>query len=505
MGDPKDSNFISLYNNKDYERELNTVSFNSHPDPEQKTEKPFRSNFWRDYARILHSPAFRRLTGKTQLFPGSDSDFFRCRLTHSLEVSEVGKSIANWLNYKLEEKYKEEEFEYNKNSFIDTDLIELACLAHDIGHPPFGHQGEEALDELMRDTGGFEGNAQTLRILSVLEKKEFAEPPPEESSELDYTGFDKAGNDLRKGLNLCYRSLASVLKYDNEIGFKRDSQSRIEKGYYRTESKLVQKIKTNVAPGFSGKFKTVECQIMDIADDIAYSVFDIEDSFKGGFIDPLGYLTAIDSKESIQKIVERVRETGEKDSKDLMKNCTTQDVQTVIYKLLVGDDDKEPQEYSPSAIHMGFLSKLIAEVGYLRTGLSTDLVTHFIYKTKIAFNKDYPALSKVYLDEETEFEIEVLKRLTYQYQITSPKLKMVEHRGKSIVKGLFHILKEKNGSAYLPTDIRKIIEKLNNANKGDQTRRVICDFISGMTDKFAVEYYERLQSGNKTSIHLPIS
>ena len=178
----------------------------------------YRSDFRRDYARLLHSPAFRRLQGKTQLFPGIESDFFRNRLTHSLEVAQIAKSIALRLNGTDG---------YLRRYPIDRDLIETAALAHDLGHPPFGHNGEEALDACMRCMGGFEGNAQTLRILARLEKKE-----------PDVPIRSKADDGV--GLDLTYRTLASVLKYDSCIPAERKCDARISKGYYCSERVLVE-------------------------------------------------------------------------------------------------------------------------------------------------------------------------------------------------------------------------------------------------------------------------
>src|SRR5690606_12675716 len=143
-----------MYSPKDYSRVIS------------ESEADYRSPYRRDYARLLHSPAFRRLQGKTQLYPGVESDFFRNRLTHSLEVAQIAKTIALKLNFEKLDKQK---------LSIDLDVCEFAGLAHDLGHPPFGHQGEEALDECMRNYGGFEGNAQTLRILTKLEKKKVLE------------------------------------------------------------------------------------------------------------------------------------------------------------------------------------------------------------------------------------------------------------------------------------------------------------------------------------------
>ncbi len=140
-----------LYDENDYLREM----------PDDEALDIGRSAFRRDYGRLLHCPAFRRLQGKTQLFPGHESDFFRNRLTHSLEVAQVAKGIALKINKTCPGF---------QDSPIDLDLVEFAGLAHDLGHPPFGHNGERALDDCMKNCGGFEGNAQTLRILSRVEK-----------------------------------------------------------------------------------------------------------------------------------------------------------------------------------------------------------------------------------------------------------------------------------------------------------------------------------------------
>ena len=145
----------------------------------------YRSPWRRDYSRVVHSAAFRKLQGKTQLFPGHESDFFRNRLTHSLEVAQVAKTIALRINATND---------YFRENPIDLDIVETAGLAHDLGHPPFGHNGEQALDKCMHDTGGFEGNAQTLRILGKLVKRD---TPSRKGQPVD-----KAGRDVRAGLNL---------------------------------------------------------------------------------------------------------------------------------------------------------------------------------------------------------------------------------------------------------------------------------------------------------------
>ena len=263
----------ALYRETDRARELPVESKDS-----------YRSSFRRDYARLLHCPAFRRLQGKTQLFPGAESDFFRNRLTHSLEVAQIAKSIALRIN-SLHPFFQQDP--------INLDLVETAALAHDLGHPPFGHNGERALDECMRRRGGFEGNAQTLRILARLEKKELeAEDEEVEDSE-----------DGRVGLNLTYRTLAAVLKYDECIPKYRGCKAALVKGYYKSERKLVERVKQHVVGTDRGRvsrgFKSVECQIMDIADDIAYSTYDLEDALKTGFVSPMSMISALNSREIV--------------------------------------------------------------------------------------------------------------------------------------------------------------------------------------------------------------
>ena len=271
-----------LYRDADRAREYRTES-----------KVSYRSPFRRDYARLLHCPAFRRLQGKTQLFPGAESDFFRNRLTHSLEVAQIAKSIALRINSR---------HAYFVDNPIDLDLIETAALAHDLGHPPFGHNGERALDECMRKKGGFEGNAQTLRILARLEKKEL---------DLDEAEETPKSEDRRVGLNLTYRTLAAVLKYDKCIPRRRRRKAGLVKGYYRSERKLVDRVKEQVAGsglgGFDGVFKTVECQIMDIADDIAYSTYDLEDALKTGFVSPMSMILALNSQVTVDAVKDKTK------------------------------------------------------------------------------------------------------------------------------------------------------------------------------------------------------
>ena len=292
----------------------------------------YRSAWRRDQARLIHCPSFRRLQGKTQVFPGHEGDFFRNRLTHSLEVAQIAKSIAIKLNSTFAE------FEAPEHK-LEPDLVEFAGLAHDLGHPPFGHNGEEALDHLMRDFGGFEGNAQTLRILSRLEKKAFLDAPIGPQPEHGQA-------ELRCGLNLAFRSLASVLKYDRPIPERFDDRSApgVMKGYYRDDAELVRNIKKAVVGDeYAIDFKTVECSIMDIADDIAYSTYDLEDVFKSGVLKPMD-LFVLD-KSIYNAVLETINKRLRKEYGDDADAVDEADIKQILHYLLVDlfqiDDEQE--------------------------------------------------------------------------------------------------------------------------------------------------------------------
>jgi len=497
---------FELYKDGDFKRELEVLW-----DYYEKNEKNVRTDFWRDYARLIHSPSFRKLKGKTQLFPGMESDFFRWSLTHLLEVAEIGKSIANHINYKLKTFFDTKKIYYDQNSFINTDLVSLACIAHDIGHPPFGHQGEYALDECMKEYGGFEGNAQTLRIISKLEKKDYAE-----SDDNDFTGFSGT-KDLRKGLNLCYRSIASILKYDNCIPETRGKQGKLFKGYYKEEETLVETVKQNILNiSSSFPFKTIECQIMDIADDIAYSVYDLEDSLKGGFIEPIDLFTNKDIQNFRATLAGLIRDKGNRESIKNFRECDERKVNDVLFDIFFPDRfgiDVNDKDVSFSSIAIKE-SKMLSSNGYLRSKFCSNLVTQFIYAVDLEFvDLENPCLTKVKLNEDIMLKIEVLKRLTYEYQIQSAKLKIVEFNGKNIVKRLFEVFTtntdEIKGFEFLPEDVltiyNKIKEEKNDIKREQRIKRTICDFIAGMTNSYAIEYYNRLFSTSGISIHKPIN
>lgn len=233
------------------------------PEPAKST---YRSDFERDRARILHSAALRRLAAKTQVVSPGDHDFIRNRLTHSLEVAQVGR-------------------EFGRSLGCDPDVVDAACLSHDLGHPPFGHNGETALDEAAAAIGGFEGNAQTLRLLSRLEPKKMTE------------------QGTPAGLNLTRATLDAATKYPwRKADAPQTSSGKPTRkfGVYDDDAEVF----TWFRKGIDSQRLSMEAQVMDLADDVSYCVHDVEDGIVSGMFQ-LGWLS---NPEQRQRAIETTRE-----------------------------------------------------------------------------------------------------------------------------------------------------------------------------------------------------
>lgn len=396
-------------------------------EPDISREGDQRSPFERDRARIIHSAAFRRLQGKTQVFGFGGSDFFRTRLTHSLEVAQIGKGIAL------------------QTGFADPDLVEAICLAHDIGHPPFGHAGEEELQRLMKDSGGFEANAQNLRVLTQLEVKS--------------SSFD--------GLNLTRATLDGVLKHKECYS---DPRPKPEKFSYDEDRELI----TSISQGNMGR--TFECCIMDWADDIAYSVHDLEDGIKAGMI----------SLDTLEDPVFRRR---------VEKNSIVKSLQTFSWAFIerkIGDalrkSEKREDEKTKKAKRKSLIAGLIDYFVRETKAKRVDGCSHSRYQ----YSLDIP--------EKKASDCALLKAIVWEAIINDEKIATLERKACTIIRGLFHEFhdwKKVDTQFMFPYDFR---ERFSDDMTKKQKDRIACDYIAGMTDTYAMKVYSRLREPEFSSI-----
>jgi dGTPase len=403
----------------------------------------YRTPFQIDRDRVLHTPTFRRLQNKTQVFWSGEYDFYRTRLTHSLEVAQIGKSICHWLRSQADGPLHE-------GFFIDADLVEAVCLSHDLGHPPFGHAGERTLNHLLREHGGFEGNAQTLHLLT------------ERIFSAKRTGMDPTRAFL-DGI-LKYKTLWSELKtttggppehhfiYDNQ-------QAHLDwaLGGLDFPSELPP------GPARNG-FKSIECQIMDWADDTAYSLNDLSDSARAGFLN-----------------IERIEAWAERRGKPSGDGTPLADLMRAIRRKRV-----DP-----------FVGKRIGR--YIQ---ASRLVTDVNFLSPVSQRYRH----RLVVDEEVRVESELFKQLAFEVVFLSPQLKQLEHKGSRMLRQMWEVLGQRYVSGgsidgqdfqLLPADAAEEIQQA--ADEGKRAR-LICDFLAGMTDGYAARTYKRLFSPDFGSI-----
>lgn len=416
-----------FYNEFDFER-LN----------ESKREKNYRTPFQIDRDRLIHSSEFRRLQGKTQVFIPGEYDFYRTRLTHSIEVAQIGRSICNYLNQLHRDIFSDE-------YFIDQDLVESACLAHDLGHPPFGHAGERTLNKLMKNYGGFEGNAQTLRLLS----------------EIFYTTENG-----RRGMNPSRAFLDSILKYKALFS---DFENPKHHFLYDYQSHYVNFIfgNKNLPAEFSSPeklndFRSIECQIMDWADDSAYSTNDIVDSISGSFITIM----------KLEKWIER--------NFDKLSQMQIDIVNEIINWI-------RKREFKP---------RFGSEIG--------NLIASCSIKPRKTFMDDLTERYKyeLVITPEAFERVQLYKKLAVELVFQSSQLHQMEFKGDLMIQGIFKTL-ESNYITELK-DMNLLLEftdkVIRNENDKNKRARLVCDLIAGMTDSFALTNYKRLFDPDYSSI-----
>jgi dGTPase len=393
-----------------------------------------RSDFARDRARLLHSSALRRLAAKTQvLSPTAGLDFARNRLTHSLEVAQVGREIASRLN-------------------VDPDIVDTACLAHDIGHPPFGHNGEKALSLWSEDIGGFEGNAQTLRLLTRLEPKVFG---PDGQS---------------YGLNLTRASLDASCKYPWPEGSSvYDPSGRAKFGFYQDDIAAFEWLRE----GAPDRQLCIEAQVMDLSDDIAYSVHDFEDAIVNGYVD----VAALSSRTDHDGLLATMSEwVGDETSAD--------DLATAFNRLDTLD------------VWMDSWSGGRRDQGHLKN-LTSQLIGRFSGAAVHATKEAYPGANmlrfgaNVIVPREIQAEISVLKGIVAAFVMTRNTRKPIYVQQRQVLTLLAETLYE-SGDEHLDPGFR---EDWHAAADDAARKRVIVDQVASLTDQSALARYERLVQG----------
>ncbi len=428
----------------------------------KQRQNDHRSPYQRDRGRILHSEAFRCLQAKTQIHAIGENDFYRTRLTHSLEVAQIGNSLRSKLSQDVKgfqavtSNAKFTHFSENLSALLPSrSLIESICYMHDIGHPPFGHGGETALNYKMRDFGGFEGNGQTFRIVTHLES---------------YT------QDV--GMNLTRRALLGILKYPafldqtkpkeyaqiNTTRFVNAHHFKTSKGIYRDDEPMFNwvveplsnkdktlfcTIKQSSDPLEPSKplYKSLDCSIMELADDITYAVHDLEDAIVVGMITP-----------QLWKYAEKEFQASQ--------SQWIKDFLPIMSKNLFSE-----QRYERKDIIGSLVNFFISNVQWQANPLFEEPLLHF----------------NAILPPDILDVLKILKKFVYDFVIMDTKTQRVEYKGQRILMDTFDML----SSEPLRLLPRPVAQQWQQA-KEHQRPRIICDYLASMSDRQAFRLYESL-------------
>jgi dGTPase len=417
----------------------------------------------RDRDRILYSSAFRRLGGVTQVLGASEIQLLHNRLTHSLKVAQIGRRLAERILRDAKPPYGNLE----KAGWIDPDVVESACMAHDLGHPPFGHIGEEELDACVQAHGidGFEGNAQSFRIVT----------------KLSILGSQRG----ETGLNLTRATLRALLKYPWTKGSRASTKSHKKWGAYFSEEKI---LKWALKLGPLNEL-CAEAKIMDVADDITYAVHDVEDFVRSGLIP----VDALATQES-----ERRRFLSSVESR-IKSGAVHHSIETMQKSLMRIRPYFPVRAYSGSIVDRGLMHSF-----------ASSLITRFLGTITLS-----PA-GGLQIPDETQEEIDVLKELNWCYVINDPALASSQRGHRKLLKSLFDDLYEWTLGAWeeispeharLPMPLRNLILTIRDDSQakaamgrnedlvGKLCARSVADYIASLTEMQAHDLHRRMVEG----------
>ena len=422
-----------------------------------------REPFQRDRDRILYTQAFRRLSGITQVARAEESYTYHDRLSHSLKVAQIGRRIAEYLPDKSES-------EIQHGLEVNEDVTETAALAHDIGHPPFGHVAEKELDRRVRDKGveeGFEGNAQSFRIVTNIAPH----------------------NDCDRGLNLTLASLNAILKYpwmrgDEGMGENRWGQNEHEKwGVYESERAEFEQARA-LEP--VDKRQSAEAAIMDWADDLAYAVHDMEDFYRSGIL-PLEQLLSEDTPERQNFLTDVENDLGipVPEGEDILDWLRNQGGRTLLSPFKGTSEERRTLDY-----------------------VSSTLIQRYIGKEQggVYLQDHDPSEPYLQIDEKLMNEVSLLKHMTVYYVIEDTALRAQQRGQQEVIRNLFDILFDavdptsEEDQDLVPNPFREAAKDLSPSVGNKRICRIVSDIITNMTERQAIQLHERLTGRSPGSL-----